>query len=271
MRCRLLLSLAACVLLAACGGDTKHPKTATTPAAAPATAPPAHAPRDTTAAVRRLARYGRPVFCGAQHGDMVALTFDDGPGAYTHFVLKRLRRNRMRATFFLNTKNFDRFAQWIPREMPYGTVGDHTATHAFLPGLPPAGWQREIDSAQEAIGRKAGIPITLFRPPYGAHTPAIDAHVRARGMLQIIWNVDSGDSRGANYAQIRREVIRRLHPGAIVLMHDNRGQTVRALPDILHAVRRKHLRAVTVSEMMAKYPPSSAQLRAGPKGCPGTR
>jgi peptidoglycan/xylan/chitin deacetylase (PgdA/CDA1 family) len=272
MRRRLLLSLTAGLLLCGCGGDKDKPATTATPHGdAPVAATPPRSHRDEDAAVRRLAAFGRPVYCGAQRGGMVALTFDDGPGPYTHFVLKRLSRNKMRATFFLNTKNFDRFASWVPKELRYGTVGDHTATHAFLPGLSPAGRRVEIDGAQETIGKKAGFPITLFRPPYGARNDEIDAHVKSRGMLQILWNVDSGDSQGANYAQIRRGVIARLHAGAIVLMHDNRGQTVRALPDILHAIRHKHLRAVTVSEMMATHPPSAAQLRAGPKGCPGTR
>lgn len=275
--------LLAALAIGGCGGSGEKPANSSAKAVAhTTTAPPAHhrASRDIAgagvgtrqfAAVERLAAHGLPVFCGGGTGDMVALTFDDGPGPYTHYVLKRLRRNGMRATFFLNTKNLDRFGSLIPRELPFGTVGDHTATHAYLPGLDTAGMQREVDGAQDEIGRRAGFPVTLFRPPYGAHTPAIDAHVRARRMLEILWNVDSGDSLGANWAQIRRTVTKHLRPGAIVLMHDNRGQTVRALPDILHAVRRKGLRAVTIPELIAGDPPGAAQLRAGPKGCPGTR
>jgi len=39
-------------------------------------------------------------------------------------------------------------------------------------------------------------------------------------------------------------VIDNLRPGAIVLMHENRGQTIQALHKILPALRRKHLQAV---------------------------
>jgi peptidoglycan/xylan/chitin deacetylase (PgdA/CDA1 family) len=269
---RLLPFVAACLPRAACGGGAKHPsQPARSTATAIATPAPSRSRRGELAVVRSLARYGRPIFCGAQRGRLLALTFDDGPGPDTHYVLKRLRRNHMRATFFLNTKNFRRFAPWVKRELRYGTVGDHTATHAFLPGLAPPGWRREIDSAQTLIGRRAGFKVSLFRPPYGAHTRAIDAHVRARGMLQILWNVDSGDSRGFNYAQIAHHVVASLHGGAIILMHDNRGQTVRALPYVLHAIRRKGLRAVTVPELLARQAPTPHQLRLGPKGCPGTR
>lgn len=47
-------------------------------------------------------------------------------------------------------------------------------------------------------------------------------------MAEILWDVDTRDSEGADYAgiaaNIRREVGR-----SIVLMHENRGQTIRAL------------------------------------------
>jgi hypothetical protein len=50
-------------------------------------------------------------------------------------------------------------------------------------------------------------------------------------------------------------------------MHENRGQTIRALPRIFRALGEDHLRAVTVPELVEQDPPSLAQLRAGGHGC----
>ena len=86
-------------------------------------------------------------------------------------------------------------------------------------------------------------------------------------MLEVLWNVDSGDSLGANYAGIDRDVLAGLHPGSIILMHENRGQTIRALLTIFAALARDHLRAVTVPELVTEDPPSLAQVRAGGRGC----
>ena len=91
--------------------------------------------------------------------------------------------------------------------------------------------------------------------------------VRAHGLLQILWTVDSADSLGANYAQIERNVIAGLRPGAIILMHENHGQTIRAMINIFAAIRRKGLRAVSVPQLLADDPPSAAQLRDGGLGC----
>ncbi len=220
------------------------------------------------AAVERLVPHGLPVYCGGHKGNMVALTFDDGPGPYTHYVLDRLRQNKARATFFLSTKTFDLgFKGWVKKELVYGTVADHTVNHLLLTSLGEADMHSEIADAQDRIAKEAGFPVSLFRSPYGATNDRIQAYVKSRRMLQILWTIDSLDSQGANYLGIQKNVISQLRPGVIVLMHDNRGQAVRALRPILHAIRDKGLKAVTVPELLNHNPPSLAQLKAGPRGC----
>jgi hypothetical protein len=109
--------------------------------------------------------------------------------------------------------------------------------------------------------------VFLFRPPYGGRNASVDSIARAHGLLQILWSVDSRDSLGADYAQIESNVISGMRPGAIVLMHENHGQTVRALFNVFAALKRKHLRAVGVPQLLTDDPPSAAQLRAGRQGC----
>jgi peptidoglycan/xylan/chitin deacetylase (PgdA/CDA1 family) len=235
--------------------------------------PPKPKPKPTpiaakTDALRHLTDLGLPVYCGAATGRDVALTFDDGPGPYTHFAIDALRRARARATFFLVGRNLPGREQLVRSELTVGELADHTYTHPWLPSLDAASAAEEMSRAQGAIGAVGGAPVSLFRPPYEGRTPAIDAQAKALGMLQILWDVDSRDWAGADHNGIARNVIRGLRPGSIFLMHENRGQTIRALRKILPALRRKRLRAVTVSELLAHNPPSDAQVRAGPRGCP---
>jgi peptidoglycan/xylan/chitin deacetylase (PgdA/CDA1 family) len=87
-------------------------------------------------------------------------------------------------------------------------------------------------------------------------------------MLEVLWNVDSQDSLGlTDYLAIEQNVLAGLRPGSIILMHENHGQTIRALPVILSALARRHLRAVTLPELISADPPSLAQLRRGVSGC----
>ena len=89
-------------------------------------------------------------------------------------------------------------------------------------------------------------------------------------MLEVLWSLDSGDSYpapGASARQIIRTVARRLRPGAIVLMHENRPQTIKALAAVLRLLRARGLHSVTVPQLLEHQPPSIAQLRAGIGGC----
>ena len=107
----------------------------------------------------------------------------------------------------------------------------------------------------------------LFRPPYGAHDRVVDRIAMRHGLLEILWTVDSQDSLGADYAQIARNVIAGMKPGAIILLHENHGQTIRAMLAIFAALQRRHLHAVSVPQLLHDDPPSPARVRAGWSGC----
>jgi peptidoglycan/xylan/chitin deacetylase (PgdA/CDA1 family) len=219
------------------------------------------------AAVERLAAYGLPLFCGGRSKPMVALTFDDGPGPYTRLAIAKLRKHQLRATFFLVGKQIRAYPGVAPLEHLVGVDGDHTMTHPFLPALPQVEMVQEIAGAKALIEHVTTRPVVLFRPPYGGRTPAVDREAKALGMLEVLWTIDSRDSLGANYAEIEHNVLAGLHPGSIILMHENHGQTIRALLSIFAALARDHLRAVTIPELLAEDPPSLTQLRAGGRGC----
>jgi peptidoglycan/xylan/chitin deacetylase (PgdA/CDA1 family) len=217
--------------------------------------------------VRRLVALGKPIYCAGSRGNEVALTFDDGPGPYTRLVLAKLRKHGVHATFCLVGRNIALDAAATRQERAVGAVGDHTFTHPLLTAMPSAEAEAEIVRTQHALARSSGGRVFLFRPPYGGRNPSIDAIARAHGLLEILWTVDSADSLGANYAQIERNVIGGLRPGAIVLMHENHGQTVRALLGIFAALQRKHLRTVSVPQLLSDDPPSLSRVEAGGAGC----
>ena len=219
------------------------------------------------ARLRKLAQLGRPLLCGGRRGHAVAFTFDDGPGVYTYLALRKLRQAHQRATFFVVGNSMNHFPGYLPRELALAAVGNHTYTHPDLAMLPAAQVYSELKRTKLQIQRATGRPVDLFRPPYGALNPTVTETARRLGMLTVLWSADSGDSLGADYAQIIRNVRAALHPGAIILMHENRGQTIRALTTLLSLLHRRHLRSVSLPELLATDPPSIAQLLKGRAGC----
>jgi peptidoglycan/xylan/chitin deacetylase (PgdA/CDA1 family) len=219
------------------------------------------------AEVKRLIGLGLPVFCGGLHGNEVAFTFDDGPGVYTHYAIKKLTQAHERATFFVVGRLISLWPGWLPRELKLGSIGDHTWTHPELTELPPSQIRSQLSMTAGAIHAASGEDVDMWRPPYELHDATTDQIARTLGLLEILWSVDSGDSVGANWALIIREVEAELKPGMIVLFHENRGQTIRALTTLLPELHHRHLRSVSVPELLATDPPSLHQLREGLNGC----
>jgi len=144
--------------------------------------------------VDRLARGGVTVYCGNRSAQLVALTFDDGPGPYTRAVTRTLRRAGARGTFFLVG---ERLAWWrgaLRAEAGLGAIGDHTWTHRSLATLDGPGLNAEVGRTRSAEIARTGRIISLFRPPYGVRTPAADAYLRRLGVLQVLWDVADSSS-----------------------------------------------------------------------------
>ena len=273
---RATLAAAVVVALTGCGVPGGDERATTSPRVASSSAQPAgpaavrgRAAQD--AAVKRLAALGKPIFCGGGTQRLVALTFDDGPGPYTRIVLRELREAGARATFFLVGRSIERYPQWPAHERELAAIGNHSMTHPDLRAMDAASARAEVEGGRAAALRAAGAPVDLFRPPYGRRNAKIDKELRRAGVAQVLWDVDSADSRSsppATFHEIAARVRRNARPGSIVLLHENRGQTVRALRSILPALERRHLRLVTVPELLAADPPSAAQLAKGRRGCP---
>jgi peptidoglycan/xylan/chitin deacetylase (PgdA/CDA1 family) len=72
-------------------------------------------------------------------------------------------------------------------------------------------------------------------------------------MKTIIWDVDPRDWSNPGTGEIQSTVLGTVRRGSIVVLHDgpaSRAQTVAALPGILRGLRRRHLRAVTVTRLL---------------------
>jgi len=264
------LAVAAATIVAAVRHSAAKPAAAPRPVPPPRlhtrTRPPSRAAvlvLEQQRAITRLSGLGVPVFCGAARGRDVALTFDDGPGPYTSRVLAILRRDHARAPFFLVGNRIHFWPRLPAAEASLGVVGDHTWSHADLARLPRRTARSEINRPLAALHGR----IRLFRTPYGRDPAWLGRYLAARGMLEIRWSVDSSDylPRSTAAATVRR-VAPSLHAGAIVLLHDIHPATVRALPRLLAMIRARHLRAVTLPELLRTDAPTYGQLIADNRG-----
>ncbi|WP_328600810.1 polysaccharide deacetylase family protein [Actinomadura physcomitrii] len=178
----------------------------------------------------------------------VALTFDDGPGPYTDGLLDVLKRQGVRATFFLIGQHVHGFPAVVRREVMEGhEIGDHTWDHAQLTKLSTAAVGAQIQRTQAAITKASGgVKPTITRPPYGATNRRVG---QAIGMPLILWSVDTEDWRYLNTARDTRVGIKEPRPGGIILFHDIHKPSVKAIPAVIAGLKKRGFTFVTVSEL----------------------
>jgi peptidoglycan/xylan/chitin deacetylase (PgdA/CDA1 family) len=194
-------------------------------------------------------------FNGPRTRRVVALTFDDGPNPpYTSQVLDILKRKNVKATFFLIGQQVRGNAGLVRRELSEGhIVGNHTFTHADVSG----GNLGQLTSTTAAIKSVSGYTPCVFRPPYGATSPALAAQAFSLGMNTINWDVDPTDWQQPGADAVYSRVVGATQPGSIVLMHDGggpRGGTVAALPRIIDTLRSRGYSFATVPELLGLKP-----------------
>ena len=185
--------------------------------------------------------------------DCVALTFDDGPNKQlTPQLLDALADAGVPATFFVQGQfvsgsNVDLVGRMAAEGHDVGSISwRHTQLHTLDAGT-LAKWFKDTD---EVISAASGRPVTLFRPPGGAWSDTVRDQAQASGESIILWNVDSGDWRGADAGTITTTVVDGAAPGSIVALHDGYRPTIEAIPGIVQGLRDKGLTPVTVTTLL---------------------
>jgi len=223
---------------------------------------------------QQLLDAGIPIYCGAGTKPYVALTFDDGPGPFASQLVALLRQHHVRATFFNIGSKAARKPRLVRLEASVGTIGDHSYTHPNLITLPPAQIRSELVRTQKAIRKatKRKVKVILFRPPFGDNASEILQIARGLGMLEVMWNQDSGDASEASTPsseEIYQNLVDQVKAGGIVLLHEDEvvPRTLDALRMFLPVLEQEGLHAVTVPALLRLDPPPLDAVAKGSGGC----
>lgn len=180
----------------------------------------------------------------------VALTFDGGPGPDTPRLLDMLYQAGARATFFTVGTSAAARPDLLLRMSAEGhLVANLSWTHLDLSKLPTSKIADSLSRTQDTITTAIGERPTLMRAPYGAVDKDVMDVAQEMGLAIVGRNVDPGDKYTKDAKVIADRVTGQAGAGAIVLLHDTRGTTVDAVPDILKKLQGKGYTLVTVPEL----------------------
>lgn len=188
---------------------------------------------------------------------VVALTFDHSWGnKFTPSILDTLQKNNTKVTFFIMGPWAQKYPEVAKRMVADGhEIASHGYRHENY-GDMSADWVRQdIQKAHGQIKEVTGVDPTLLRPPNGHYSQQSLKVTDELGYKTIIWNVDSLDWKNPGRDVIINRVMKRIKPGAIILLHasDTPVQTADALPLLLERINAEGYQIVTVSELLNNY------------------
>lgn len=187
----------------------------------------------------------------------VVLTFDDGPMPWiTKSILDTLDRYCTKATFFSVGRMAIAYPATVKDVLARGhTLGSHTWSHPL--NLKRRGLERAIDEIERgfsAVALAAGQPIApFFRFPGLSDSDPMLAHLQARGIATFTVDVVSNDSYIGNADRLATYTLTQIDKkqGGILLFHDIKSATAKALPVILAGLKQRGFKVV---HMRAKVP-----------------
>jgi len=187
---------------------------------------------------------------------LIALTFDDGPWPNsTPEVLNVLKKNNVKATFFIVGKQVQKYPQLMKQVVGEGhAIGNHTWSHQYHQYNNPAA-AHEIDSTAELVYKTTGVKTSLFRPPAGILNNGLATYAQEKKYAVVMWSVDTKDWRSQRTTAQGwiDNILKQAKPGGIVLLHDgggDRSKTVQALPQLIAQLKKRGYQFVTVPELL---------------------
>jgi len=165
-----------------------------------------------------------PSLCQVRTAErVVALTFDDGPDPVnTPALLDLLARKRARASFFCVGYKVARHTEVAQRIAAEGhLIGNHSFAHSYWTNcFGEARLRADLERAQSEIARVTGATPKYFRPPMTLTNQRVFRVVRALSLTVAGYSIRGYDRGNADGQRVLTRMLRRMHPGAIILMHD---------------------------------------------------
>ncbi len=199
------------------------------------------------------------------NGKKVYLTFDDGPSINTGKILDILKKNNVKATFFVIYNDDKNFVPYYNRIVDEGhAIGLHSYSHVYdVVYADDAAFREDVTKIHDYVYEVTGVDTKLYRFPGGSSNNVSDnvntqdmiAYLLDEGYDYIDWNAENGDAENRGYTpeQLNENAmayIRANEGDSVLLMHDfEYGETtVEALQSLIDTLKAEGYEICPITE-----------------------
>ncbi len=171
---------------------------------------------------------------------VIYLTFDCGfENGNTPKILDALKKHKAPATFFIVGNFMETSPDLVKRMVEEGhTVGNHTYHHPDMSKMgTKEDFSSELKSLEELYEKSIGKPMsTYYRPPQGIYSEDNLKMAKEMGYQTVFWSlayVDWNQDRQPTKEEAFEKLLGRIHPGAVVLLHNTSATNGQILDELL--------------------------------------
>ena len=191
------------------------------------------------ASAEELKKYNA-YFIGDTTQNTIYLTFDCGyENGNTEPILDALKKHDVKATFFVDGNFLETSPEIVKRMIAEGhTVGNHTYHHLDMSSISSMdAFKKETQDVENLFEQITGTPITKFyRPPQGKYNIENLKMAQELGYHTFFWSlayVDWYQDKQPTKDEAFGKLLKRIHPGAIVLLHSTSSTNAQILDELL--------------------------------------
>lgn len=187
---------------------------------------------------------------------IIYLTFDDGPSVCTDDILRILKEENVKATFFVTAQFTPYLSKLTDIARDGHEVAIHTYSHNFKMYQSIESYFEDLNKIKDVIIKYTGKSPRIMRHPGGSSNSIFKKHNRDpqfmdrlcvalldSGYQFVDWNLDSRDASGNNVPVnvLVRSACQTAHHIQCLLMHDTGAKrtTVQALPQIIRFFKQQ--------------------------------
>ncbi|MGN0141278.1 MAG: polysaccharide deacetylase family protein [Roseburia sp.] len=179
-------------------------------------------------------------YVGDKEEKVLYLTFDCGyENGNTEPILDALKKHNAPATFFVVGHFLETAPELAVRMVEEGhTVGNHTYHHPDMSAISDlSSFRKEVDDVAALFQEITGTEMTkYYRPPQGKYSTENLKMAKELGystffwsLAYVDWNVDDQPTKEEAFEKL----LKRIHPGAIVLLHSTSKTNGEILDELL--------------------------------------
>lgn len=183
------------------------------------------------------------------------LTFDCGyENGNTEAILDALKSHNAPAAFFIVGNYLSTNPELVKRMHSEGhIIGNHSYHHPDMTQLSSSDFRKELTDLSSLYEKVIGDPIDpYYRPPQGKYNTETLQQAKDLGYSTIFWSlayVDWYEDDQPSKSEAFDKLLNRIHPGAIVLLHNTSSTNAAILDELLEKWETMGYRFGSLSEL----------------------